>query len=248
MRACPGQETMSSPLGNANGAAGTMELAVRPMERADIPQVAALERNAFPEMQPPTSFERELANNLAGYLVAWQPGAPPEDTPHVPLIRHRTTLWDRLLSPRGWKRRSETPAPGALQEVVGYVGTWFMTDEAHIVAIGVRDRHRGKGIGEMLLIAAVELALLRGSRVVTLEVRVSNTVAQGLYAKYGFKVAGRRRRYYSDNNEDALVMTTDPIRSHGFLSRFRSLAQQHERRWGRTARVLSLGKGAPTSP
>ncbi|CAI8014961.1 Putative [ribosomal protein S18]-alanine N-acetyltransferase [Geodia barretti] len=62
-----------------------------------------------------------------------------------------------------------------------------MTDEAHITGIAVREALRGNGVGELLLLASVELALDRGSRVVTLEVRVSNHVAQSMYTKYGFK-------------------------------------------------------------
>ncbi|MBM3946849.1 MAG: ribosomal-protein-alanine N-acetyltransferase, partial [SAR202 cluster bacterium] len=231
--------------GNVNGSSKALDFAIRPMERGDIAQVSALERNAFPEMQPPTLFEKELANSLAGYLVAWRPSRPVDDRPRTPLLSRRTTLWDRLFAPRGWRRQGEALGQAMAQEVAGYVGVWFMTDEAHIVAVGVLDRLRGQGIGELLLIGAVELALLRGSRVATLEVRVSNQVAQSLYTRYGFKHAGRRRRYYSDNGEDALVMTTDPIHSDEYLSMFRSLVQRHEQHWGKSVRILSAGKRAP---
>jgi len=70
-----------------------------------------------------------------------------------------------------------------------------------------------QGIAELLLIAVTERAAEIGARVMTLEVRVSNTSAQALYRKYGFEVVGRRPQYYSDNREDALIMTTPPITS-----------------------------------
>jgi ribosomal-protein-alanine N-acetyltransferase len=93
---------------------------------------------------------------------------------------------------------------------------WTMFDEAHITTIGVEPEQRGKGLGELLLVALADEAIRRGAEWLTLEVRVNNEPAQGLYRKYGFAVQGRRRRYYSDNNEDALVMWTDPIDSDLF--------------------------------
>jgi len=113
-----------------------------------------------------------------------------------------------------------------------------MGSDAHIVGIAVREEHRGWGIGELLLIGAVETGLRQGLETVTLEVRVSNAVAQALYTKYGFREVGVRKRYYRDNNEDALIMTTDPIASVAFQESFRRLVADHEARWGRIARSL----------
>ena len=93
-----------------------------------------------------------------------------------------------------------------------------MTDEAHITTIAVDPDFQGNGIGELLVVALIDRAKQIGARWLTLEVRVTNDVAQRLYEKYTFKEMGIRRRYYSDNGEDALVMWTDPIDSDTFQS------------------------------
>jgi [ribosomal protein S18]-alanine N-acetyltransferase len=98
-----------------------------------------------------------------------------------------------------------------------------MVDEGHITTIAVRPEFRGKGLGELVLCGLVDTALEVGARIMTLEVRVSNTVAQNLYLKYGFKQSGLRRRYYSDNNEDALIMTAEAINAPVFLNNYKLL-------------------------
>jgi len=97
--------------------------------------------------------------------------------------------------------------------VVGFGGVWLMVDEAHVTTIGVHPHWRRQGVGRRLMVALIDLAEeLRASRV-TLEVRAGNLGAQALYAELGFKVAGRRTNYYTDDGEDALVMTTSLLRS-----------------------------------
>jgi len=95
--------------------------------------------------------------------------------------------------------------------IVGFAGIWLLVDEAHITTFATRTAWRRQGIGERLLVALIDLALARGAKEATLEVRPSNIPAKRLYEKYGFKVVGVRPRYYSDNNEDALIMTTDTL-------------------------------------
>ncbi len=96
-------------------------------------------------------------------------------------------------------------------QIVGFAGIWLLVDEAHITTFATRTAWRRQGIGERLLVALLDLALARGAKEATLEVRPSNIPAKRLYEKYGFKVVGVRPRYYSDNNEDALIMTTDSL-------------------------------------
>jgi ribosomal-protein-alanine N-acetyltransferase len=91
-------------------------------------------------------------------------------------------------------------------KVIAYCGMWVIFDEAHITNVAVHPDYRGKKIGERLMRQMMELAVLLGAKRMTLEVRPSNTVARSLYAKLGFVEQGRRRNYYSDNNEDALIM------------------------------------------
>lgn len=91
-------------------------------------------------------------------------------------------------------------------QIIGYGGMWVIMDEAHVTNIAVRADYRGKGLGSCLLAELQRTAVFFGAVKMTLEVRPSNEIAQQLYRKYGFEPAGIRPRYYSDNNEDALIM------------------------------------------
>jgi ribosomal-protein-alanine N-acetyltransferase len=99
------------------------------------------------------------------------------------------------------------------EEVAGFAGLWVMVDEAHITSFAVDPRWRRRGIGERLLLGLLDLAVARRAREATLEVRLSNMPARRLYEKYGFRPVGIRPRYYSNNGEDALIMTTDALAS-----------------------------------
>ncbi len=95
------------------------------------------------------------------------------------------------------------------EKVIGYVGMWMVLDEAHITNVAVHPSHRGKKLGLALMIEVMRLAVLRGALRMTLEVRPSNAVARELYKKLGFKEKGLRKRYYTDTNEDAIIMWVD---------------------------------------
>ncbi|NIM94158.1 MAG: ribosomal protein S18-alanine N-acetyltransferase [Anaerolineales bacterium] len=97
--------------------------------------------------------------------------------------------------------------------VVGYIGYWSIIDEAHISTLAVHPDYREQGIGELLLRRALSLAARSGATIATLEVRESNKIAQNLYRKYGFRIVGKRSRYYRDNNEDAHIMMLDDLGS-----------------------------------
>ena len=214
---------------------------LRRMEQRDVPQVKAIEREAFPTIWPPPPFHKELRNRFIHHLVAQGPPAdepdavfetPPQPPPPTRLGQLLRGL-HRLVGGPSAEDSGIRPDP-----ILGYVSVWTMAGDAHIVGIAVREGHRGWGIGELLLIGAVETGLRQGLDTVTLEVRVSNDVAQALYIKYGFREVGVRKRYYRDNNEDALIMTTDPLASVDFQQAFSRLVADHEARWGRTARAI----------
>lgn len=95
--------------------------------------------------------------------------------------------------------------------VVGFAGVWLMVDEAHVTTFGVHPDWRRQGIGRQLLLNLAELSAAIGARRMTLEVRVSNAAAQALYGAFGFEIVGRRHRYYTDDGEDALIMTTPEL-------------------------------------
>jgi ribosomal-protein-alanine N-acetyltransferase len=107
--------------------------------------------------------------------------------------------------------------------VAGFAGLWVMVDEAHITTFAVDPRWRRRGVGERLLLALFDVAVARRAREATLEVRLSNLPARKLYEKYGFRPVGIRPRYYSDNGEDALIMTTDALASAGMRERIQRL-------------------------
>jgi ribosomal-protein-alanine N-acetyltransferase len=96
-------------------------------------------------------------------------------------------------------------------EVVGFAGIWLMVDEAHVTTFAIHPAWRHRRLGERLLLALIDLAEDRRASEATLEVRLSNLGARRLYEKYGFRPVGIRPRYYSDNDEDALIMTTLPL-------------------------------------
>ena len=96
-------------------------------------------------------------------------------------------------------------------DVVGFAGLWVMVDEAHVTTFAVHPAWRRRGVGERLLLALLDLAVGRQAREATLEVRLSNLAARRLYEKFGVRPVGLRPRYYSDDHEDALIMTTLPL-------------------------------------
>jgi ribosomal-protein-alanine N-acetyltransferase len=195
---------------------------IRPMEYKDIPQVAQIDREAFPGewvFRSQAAYKQDLDNPSVRYIVACQERHVPESEgqamPKVPWFK-------RLFSQERHLNTSE--------DIVGFSGFWMMMQEAHIIAIGVRNGYRQLGIGEGLLIATIELAQILNANLVTLEVRASNMVAQELYKKYGFQVEGRRLKYYSSDGEDAIIMSTDNIASMPFQASFQQLKKDHVQR------------------
>jgi len=136
----------------------------------------------------------------------------------------------RKRSLLGILRRPDA-TPQTDEYIVGYVGVWLLVDQAHIVAIAVREPYRRRGLGELLLSEAIEMAIENQQESVTLEVRRSNHGAQALYEKYRFLKVGVRKRYYSDNHEDAIIMTTPPIQAESYLEHLAYLREQQQKRW-----------------
>ena len=118
------------------------------------------------------------------------------------------------------------------EDVVGFAGIWVMVDEAHVTTFAVDPRWRRRGVGERLLLAMLDLSIARHAREATLEVRLSNLPARKLYEKYGFRPVGIRPRYYSDNGEDALIMTTEALASSGMQERMARLREALDDRPG----------------
>ncbi len=206
---------------------------IRPMQREDVTAVTFIDREAFPTQWPAPNYQRELQNRLSYHFVA----CDSEMTVEIPPLRPPPDgavlrFVSQLLRPLRRPRPDNNAPPPDLHYIVGFVGIWTVSDEAHITAIAVREAYRGKGIGELLMIAAFLLAEQINTHYVTLEVRVSNTVAQNLYTKYGFQKTGIRRGYYLDNREDALIMSTPDIATPEFRQSFEELKQAHLKKMG----------------
>ena len=213
-----------------------MPFAVRPLTAADVLQVQAIEREVFPGHFPPTPFRRELQNPTASHLVACRvPTAQQGSAARPPKGRRATAgrgparLAATILNASAGRRRKPEQASDL---IAGFLGAWYAADETHVITVGVRRAYRSRGVGELLLIAAIEQAYARGATIVTLEVRPSNFAARNLYGKYGFDVSGVRKGYYADNHEDALIMTAGPIRDPSYVDTFARVKGEHRHRWG----------------
>jgi ribosomal-protein-alanine N-acetyltransferase len=186
---------------------------IEPMRVEDIGPVLEIERLSFSAPWSARAYEYELRyNDLAHYFVAR-------------VINGGATARNGW-NPRDWFETLFRPnAPADDSRIVGYVGFWLMVGEAHISTIAVNPNFRRHSIGELLLVAAMERAMELHAHQATLEVRASNGSAQDLYLKYGFIKAGLRKGYYTDNNEDGIIMTTPPLTSAEYLQRYQRLRE-----------------------
>ena len=162
-------------------------LKIEPMTLADIPASLEVDHAAYGANFSPRNYRDELENNqLAHYFILRQVGAPSSG--------------------------EQTPPPA----IIGLGGFWLIAGELHVITISVHPRYRGLGLGEWLLLTLLEEGQKLAADEATLEVRVSNFVAQALYLKYGFQEVGHRSGYYSNNGEDALILTTPPLQSTNY--------------------------------
>ena len=184
------------------------------MTVGDVPEVARVEARCFSNPWPPSAYRRELRL---------------PDQNHYVVLRSVSMTGEAAENRNGARGRSRLPPlpfvrrPNSENVIVGFAGMWTVYDEAHITTIGVDPDVRGQGLGEWLLVHLIDEAVRRHAGWLTLEVRVSNEPAQALYRKYGFTVHGTRKRYYSDNNEDAHIMWSPSLRDAEYLARFRAL-------------------------
>lgn len=93
--------------------------------------------------------------------------------------------------------------------IVAYAGMWMILDESHVTNVAVLPDYRGQGIGKLIMASLIVCAGQHGANRMTLEVRASNDAAKNLYRQFGFEAAGLRKQYYTDSNEDAIIMWLD---------------------------------------
>ena len=194
---------------------------IEPMVEDDIEQVQKIERQSFSTPWSASTYRHELrsASNSRYIVARASPTPPPPRDERAPA--RRGLLAGLLPSLFG-----VGPGPAKHSHaIVGYGGLWLNVDEGHITTIAVAPEYRGRGIGELLLNGLIDQALALNTDMLTLEVRVSNLVAQQLYLKYGFRASGTRPRYYTDNGEDALIMWTESVRAPAYQERLRRLRE-----------------------
>lgn len=208
---------------------------VEPMTEADIAEVQHVERQSFHTLWSPSTYRRELSYPATShYFVArastHQP--PPRQAPApAPTPWAAFGLFGLFFASftAGWLRSGPPSTNGRTNgayPLVGYAGLWVTFDEGHVTTIAVAPAYRKQGLGELLLNSLIDRAAEAGALSLTLEVRVSNVEAQALYTKYGFTIEGKRKRYYTDNGEDALIMWTPPINNPDYRTRLADLRQQ----------------------
>ncbi len=146
-----------------------------------------------------------------------------------------------------YEKAADKPENNHSPFILGFVGLWFMAGEAHVINIAVRPGYRHQGAGELLFLRAIELAQELNASMVTLEVRVSNWTAQRLYAKYGLTQRGVRKAYYTDDREDAAIMTLDDPGDPAYQAQLNRLKQAYEARWG-VAHPLAAARTQPAAP
>ncbi len=191
-----------------------MSLTLRYMTLRDIGQVVEIDRAAFPAPWSARSYAYEVGESAYSHMVVLERASPAE-----------RAGWRRVVA---WLNRGN--GVPHTQQLVAYGGLWRIMDEAHISTIATHPAARGAGFGELVLAGMIRRAITLAAGYIVLEVRVSNTVAQNLYAKYGFEVVDTKRGYYHDNHEDAYDMRlslTDSSVIERFNRRYVELSRQY---------------------
>ena len=180
-----------------------MRYVVNGMTLADIPRVIEIEKLAYSSTWPASSYRKELQDNpLAHYIVERDTQMPIQVGSDSPSDSGRRPFPLSLLA------RPQPQQPLEITNIVGFAGLWLMVDEAHITTIATHPDYRGRGLGELMLTSLIGIAYDIGARQVTLEVRVTNSVAQNLYHKYGFASRASAAAITATMDEDALIMWT----------------------------------------
>jgi ribosomal-protein-alanine N-acetyltransferase len=159
-------------------------------------------------MMQPTDMAEVMAIERASYTAGWPP-----------------TAFERELTQNAMARYVVL-REGAAGRILGFAGLWLMVDEAHVVTVAVLPEFRRQGFGRVLVHGLIAVASAHSMSLATLEVRASNDAARGLYRSYGFYEVGERKRYYADNHEDAIIMTTEDLHSERYAERLARLGAE----------------------
>lgn len=195
-----------------------MQFILRAMQLTDLDQVMYIERESFPTPWSTLTYVYEIKQNPTTFMgVIEAVGLYPAETARPSLDRFQ-------FIKRAFARKQEPQ-----NAIVAYGGVWVKRGEAHISTIASHSGFRGRGIGELMLVALLGRGFYEGASFSALEVRISNTVAQRLYTKYGYLKTSVLSRYYHDNAEDAYLMKI-PALNDAYLTKFQeNVAQLRQR-------------------
>jgi [ribosomal protein S18]-alanine N-acetyltransferase len=203
-----------------------MVFTLEPMKLEDVGEVSRVERRCFSNPWPSSAYRRELKNLEQNYYIVLRgPDLQQTIQPRGRFVEEYADNWRGLKSLGLLSLARRNHGSETVSRIAGFAGMWQLFDEAHITTIGVDPPYRGRGFGELMLVALIDEATRRGANVMTLEVRVTNEPAIALYRKYEFTIHGVRPHYYSDNAEDAYVMWSPSLRDDGYQRRIEPLRQ-----------------------
>ena len=181
---------------------------IKRMKNKHVQQCEILDRQIFFSDSSRTDFSKELKKNNTEYFI-------------INMEEKNNKIFFTFLKLFFWL----LPYCKTNFKIVGYIGLWYILEEVHIVSIGIDIDYRNCGLGEFLMIGAIDSAINNNAELATLEVRRSNHSAQKLYSKFGFNEVGIRKNYYLDDREDALIMTTSSILNSNYQEEFYKIYQ-----------------------
>lgn len=201
-------------------------LNLKPLTSDLLPAVVELDKACFGGLWTLEGYRRELHSPNSDVLVLLpdsdnlrQSGVQSERVDDIQKISPRPPV---PASPHQYTPGSGSPPPS----IFGLGCLWAILDEAHITIVAVHPDYRRQGFGQVLLLFLLSLAKQRELKRATLEVRVSNQAGLSLYEKFGFQVAGRRRGYYQDTDEDALILWLGGIQHPEFEKKIANWERQ----------------------
>ncbi|MFE1745323.1 ribosomal protein S18-alanine N-acetyltransferase [Coleofasciculus sp. H7-2] len=182
-------------------------LQLQPLTAEQLLAVVELDQLCFGQLWTLDGYKRELESPNSDLLVI-------EEVSGKERVISQSTQYGREnFAPTALSTEGDSPLERSL---VGIGCLWAILEEAHITILGVHPNYRGQGLGQALLYALLKKAWKRRLEWATLEVRASNRPAQSLYEKFGFQEVGRRRRYYKDTGEDALILWRSGLQTPEF--------------------------------
>jgi ribosomal-protein-alanine N-acetyltransferase len=183
-------------------------LQLQPLTAEQLLAVVELDQLCFGQLWTLDGYKRELDSPNSDLLVIEEISSK-----ELEVIGQSTQYGRENSAPTALSQEGDSPLERSL---VGIGCLWAILEEAHITILGVHPSYRGQGLGQALLYALLKKARKRRLEWATLEVRASNRPAQSLYEKFGFQEVGRRRRYYKDTGEDALILWRSGLQTPEF--------------------------------